>query len=458
MIRLTITHKLIAVFFLILTTVAGALILSRYIFSYNFHRYINESEVEKLRSLVPLLEAEYRRQETWKTVLAEPDRWADLLNQQANIRNNPPPPDRGQAGKSTPRLLMADSQLQSIIGQPLPEDKRQLVPIEIDHRIVGWLGLKKRRHYGPPAELLKRQAKHLLVLAGIVLMMTLLIALLFTRHLLKPIRLLIRGTKEITERNFSTRITPTSRDELGQLADNFNVMAQALNNYEQQRRRWLSDISHELRTPLAVLRGEIESLQDGVRQPSKENLASLHAEVLKISKLVDDLHLLSVAESDNLVCKRETVVPFAILAKILEKYRSRLRHCNIEVQENLDEIATRRSKGDADRLAQVFTNILENCCKYIQQPGRLMIRGQVEQENIHLVFVDSGPGVPEESLECLFDRLYRVDTSRNSDTGGSGLGLAICRHIVENHSGDIWAENDPEGGLAIHLLLPLSPA
>jgi two-component system sensor histidine kinase BaeS len=232
-------------------------------------------------------------------------------------------------------------------------------------------------------------------------------------------------------------------------------MAQTLENYEKMRLQWLTDISHELRTPLAVLRGEVEALQDGVREPTPAHLASLHTEILGISRLVEDLHLLSMADSDRILMNKQQISACSVLKAVLESYRTRMDQCRITVHTRLDTVQSVRIEGDADRLGQVFSNICENACKYVHSPGRLSISGQADDHVLTFRFQDSGPGVPEEALPRLFDRLFRVDASRSRDSGGSGLGLSICRHIIEKHGGRIWAQRSPRGGLSIGIQLPL---
>lgn len=350
-----------------------------------------------------------------------------------------------------------DAQRQPVVGMPEPDDQRNLVAIEVDGRVVGWLGSHRHEPFksGPPAAFLKRQARQLYLLGGIVIGATALVAFLFSRHLLGPIQRLARGTRELADRNFSVRIAPGGGDELGQLAENFNAMAQTLESYERMRLQWLTDISHELRTPLAVLRGEIEALLDGVREPTAVHLDSLHTEVLGISKLVEDLHLLSIADSDRLFLNKQWISPCKVLEPIIETYRTRFDRRHITLETSLAAAETVHIQGDADRLAQVFINILENAYKYVGSPGALRLSGKADHQFLILQFEDSGPGVPEETLPRLFDRLYRVDASRNRRSGGSGLGLSICRHIIENHNGRIWAQRSTEGGLCITINFPL---
>lgn len=475
--QIKLSYKLFGAFFLILGIVVGAMMLSRYIFSLNFRNYIHHVELERLESLVPALQAEYRADGNWDALKADPGRWQRLVHitPDMNMPAPPPPlarapsqgfrpptgheipPPEGLPPDRPPPVFLMDARHRAIVGLPGPNDQRELVAIEVGGQVVGWLGLHRHEPFktGRPAALLKRQARQLCLLGGVVIGLTALIAFLFSRHLLRPVERLTRGTRELADRNFTVRIEPSTGDELGQLAVNFNAMAHTLEDFETMRLQWLNDISHELRTPLAVLRGEIEALQDRVREPTPANLTSLHTEILRISKLVEDLHLLSMADSDRLFLNKQWISPGRVLENVIENYQTRFDRRQIKIESRLASVQMVRINADADRMAQVFTNILENACKYVDAPGTLRVSGRTDDHFLTFQFEDSGPGVPEEAQPRLFDRLFRVDPSRNRDTGGSGLGLSICRHIIENHNGRIWAQRSPEGGLCIGISLPL---
>jgi two-component system sensor histidine kinase BaeS len=235
-------------------------------------------------------------------------------------------------------------------------------------------------------------------------------------------------------------------------------MAQALYRYEGMRRQWLSDISHELRTPLSILRAEIEAMQDGFRKTDRESLQSLHDEILYLTKIVNDLHELSLAESAALAIKKEPVKPLELLGSSLKSFATRFKDREIRVEEDLESEREFILAGDESRIKQLFSNILENTLRYADSPGTLKIWHQLTTTGLTLNFLDSGPGVPEESLARLFDRLYRVDASRTRDSGGSGLGLAICKSIIESLGGQISAANAPRAGLWITMVLPLTSA
>jgi two-component system sensor histidine kinase BaeS len=268
--------------------------------------------------------------------------------------------------------------------------------------------------------------------------------------------MLIQGTKALSRRDFDVHITPTTRDELAQLAENFNAMAHTLNTYETMRQQWITDISHELRTPLAVLQGEIEALQDGVREPTPENLASLQGEILRLKRLVEDLHLISLADSDQLFLNLKPIVILPLVEQIIEGFQPRFTRRGIALELDLRKIAGVQINADGGRLGQVISNILDNAGKYMHAPGTLKAIGKTEGTDLILTFEDSGPGAPPETHDRLFDRLYRVDSSRSRQTGGSGLGLSICRNIIENHNGGIWAASSSIGGMLIGIRLPLA--
>ncbi|GAB6908115.1 Signal transduction histidine kinase [Desulfosarcina cetonica] len=473
------SYKLVGAFFLILAIAVGAMGLSRYLFSLNFKTYFNQVAEERLQGLVPVLQEAYRTTHSWASVTNDPQRWQRLLSEALDIRKHTPPPPAGAISPGSPdtygrppgpppdgmpgppaMILLMDAQERSLLGHPSPDDPRRLVAIEVDGQVVGWLGWHHHEPFksGPPAALLARQTRQFYLLGTGVIGLTALIAFLFSRHLLGPIQRLARVTRELTQRNFTVRIAATTSDEIGELTNHFNAMAHTLESYEQMRRQWITDIAHELRTPLSVLRGEIEAIQDGIREPTPQNLTSLHAEILRLGKLVDDLHLLARSDSDQLQIEWLRVAPFSVLKNVTETYRDRFVRKGIQLEvvpaPGMDKASIR---GDGDRLAQVFTNLLDNALKYVATPGKLAITGAADQQTLTLLFQDSGPGVPAEALPRLFDRLFRVDPSRSRETGGSGLGLSICRNIIDRHQGRIWAEPGILGGLTIGISLPRWP-
>jgi two-component system sensor histidine kinase BaeS len=337
-------------------------------------------------------------------------------------------------------------------------DGYTLQAIAVDDKTVGWLGLYKRENLTNPLAVgfLKQQSQMLYFIGGGILVLAAIVALLLSRHLLAPVRKLAAGTRTLASRQFDTRIEVESKDELGQLAADFNAMAQTLEDYERMRRQWISDIAHELRTPLSILRGEIEALKDGIRQVNPDTLDSLYSEARYLSKIVTDLHELSLADTGALSIQKVPIDPPAILNETLGRFKQRFTENQITIEDNLENSPPISVIGDADRLQQLFSNLLENTLRYAVAPGTLKIGQERTENRLVLFFEDSGPGVPAEALDRLFDRLYRVDRSRSRTLGGSGLGLSICKSIVNALGGEIRAVNGNSGGLRIEVELPLA--
>jgi two-component system sensor histidine kinase BaeS len=352
----------------------------------------------------------------------------------------------------------ADGRVVGWLGIKRLDDEPVVLAPFADGRVVGWLGSKRRPRptHHLDVEFMERESETFYVIGSIALALAVLVTFVLSRHLLAPVKELEKGTKALSFRKFDTQIVVKSHDELGRLATGFNEMARALYRHQQTQQQWLVDISHELRTPLAILRGEIEAMQDGIRTVTSRGLDSLHHEVLHLSRIVTDLHDLSLIESRSFNSDLSAVNPFEILMETLECFRTRLdqRGIGLDVQEaeKSDVLIT----ADADRLKQLFSNIMENSLRYTNVPGILRVLCRIEPGEIMVSLEDSGPGVPPESLAFLFDRLYRVDGARSREHGGSGLGLAICKSIVESFGGKIEASNIPDAGLRICMRFPLA--
>jgi len=448
----------------------------------NFADYVNKTLLERYSDVAAALATEYQAQRGWQELKDNPERWYELL------RTSLPPKDfdldklpprlpesenttSGRSAQKVPsssaarhiqrlsrRLALFGVDKQHIIGgrTRVSDDSYTIQAIAVDGQIVGWLGLPKKEHLANPLAVgfLTQQSQLLYIIGGGILLLAAFVALLLSKHLLKPVQKLTAGTRALTSRQFDTRIAVESNDELGQLAADFNTMALTLEKYERLRRQWISDIAHELRTPLSILRGEIEALRDGVRPVNPDTLDSLYSEARHLSEIVNDLHELSLADAGELSIKNVPIDPAVVLKETLGRFRQSLAEKQIKIENSLENQLPVTIIGDADRLRQLFSNLVENTLRYADAPGILKI-GQVRTPNrLILFFEDSGPGVPEGELDRLFDRLYRVDRSRSRARGGSGLGLSICKSIVNALGGEIRASNGNSGGLRIEVELP----
>ncbi len=407
-----------------------------------FLQYVNSIENEKLAAA--LIQA-YTEKGSWDFLQDDPANWPESLT-----RVMP-------GGKFEARLLLLDENLEPVFGNIGVKKGERPAPLTDQGKVVSYLLYRPREKISGVHQLrfVKQQELAMLLVAGVTLLLAAVFSLFISRRMVRPIKALTEGTHRLAGGDFATRVAVPSTDELGQLALNFNALALALENNEKAHRQWVADISHDLRTPIAILRGEIEALQDGVRQPDREAIASLHAEALHISRLIDDLYQLSLYDVGALTYRKEPLDAAVLLGKTVESFRPKFAQAGI-VLVYAPPPAPVSVFADRERLRQLFANLLDNSLKYTDTPGRLEIAVATDKEWAAITFCDNAPGVAAADLERIFDRFYRVAAARRRGTGGAGLGLAICRRIVEAHEGSITARPSALGGLGIEVVLPLT--
>jgi two-component system sensor histidine kinase BaeS len=358
-----------------------------------------------------------------------------------------------------PRLSVRDVSGKLLAGNPQTDSLAATLPIHYQGQIVGELTLLPPRTDDKlNAAFLATQTRQLWLSGLVALLLSLVASWMLARQFLAPIRELAAGVSHIAGGRFSERIQVHRSDELGELAADFNAMAEMLARTEEYRRQWVSDSSHELRTPIAVLRAEIEALQDGVRVADEKNLARLHKQVMQMSKLVDDLRMTLDRDGGYSCLELDTIAPLRVLDECIEEFIPRFAATRIAL--NASGLPQQdpgwRIRGDSDRLHQVFTNLLENSLRYTYPDGRLAVTATVADRKLQLRFNDTAPAPPEPTMPRLFDRFFRAEPSRSREMGGSGLGLAICKTIIEAHGGTICASKSALGGLCISIDLPLT--
>lgn len=299
---------------------------------------------------------------------------------------------------------------------------------------------------------LRGQYASLAFSALIALMVSAAAAFLIARQILIPIKRLEAGAKTLATGNYVTRINNDRTDELGDLIGHYNVLAETLAHTSQAEREWISNTSHELQTPLAVLRAQIEALQDGVRQPDAATLAEMHAAQMRLSRLVQDLKVLTYAREAEFVANmaREDLVEIATEA--VEIARPALEAAGLEIDCTFPD--TLPTTCDRLRIAQVIDNLLRNAARYTDAPGKVRLAIRLADGHAHVSIDDTPPAAPDDALPRLFDRFYRAEGSRSRALGGSGLGLSVSKAIVEAHGGTITAAASDLGGLNVTFTLP----
>lgn len=459
-------------------------------FNYGFLNYLRDRENTQLQRMAPELRAYYEEAGSWNRLKHSPRVWHGMIRQ---AHHETPPLDPAQveafrqhivvdgkharqqhenirpllARQFAARIYLLDADRQMVIGRrPTELNDDELLPVRLNGATIGWLGLVRLMDVHTSLERnFLRHAGHALIVSSVVgLVMAIFISWWLARHLSGPVKALANATGRIRGGDLSTRVETRGQGEIGELASDFNAMVSSLQHNENARRQWMSDIAHELRTPLSIMRGEVEAMQDGLRELDQDSLSSLHSEIDQLGALVEDLRYLSLADQDALPCHMERVNPSALISDMVRTYSPRFISAGIELTWRPDQSKSQENsdifiQGDSKRLRQLLHNLLENSLRYTHGNGRCQIQLRQSMnhkpESVEIIISDSAPGVPDAALPRLFDRLYRVDSSRNRQRGGSGLGLAIVKSIVEAHGGTIQASHSSDGGLQLSIKLPL---
>lgn len=364
-----------------------------------------------------------------------------------------PPPPRDNDGER--RYSLYDTDRHCLIGPDPQHLELTYIPIKNRNQIVGWLSVAPlRTPTGNAARFVQGQMQAFYLIALLLLLLCVVLAFMLSRQLTRPIPLLARLTRHIARGDYQARVPVKGGDELAQLAHDINQMAQALESAKNNRQKFLSDVAHELRTPLTVLQGEIEAMLDGVRPITREAIVSLGHEITSLTQLVQDLRGLAKTDEGQFQVEKQKVDIRSLLEQCSQAFQAKLSQKGIELSSKWGRQPV-WVYGDHQRLKQVFDNLLANAYNYTDAPGRLKIVLESQAESASVSFSDSPPGVTDEQLPLVFERLYRGDLSRKRHSTSSGLGLAIAKEIVTAHGGSIWAEHSEWGGLKIVLELPL---
>ncbi len=304
----------------------------------------------------------------------------------------------------------------------------------------------------------------LLIVGLISVTVALLLGILFTRQITRPIQSLIYGVRQISHGNLMHRVEDKSDDEIGELANSFNSMADSLAKGEQERRRIIADITHELRTPLTVIDGTVKAIKDGVYQPDNERMDVIIEQTQQLARLVSDLRDLSLADSGQLKLELIPTDVAGLISRKLAQFEVRAREKNIKLTLN---VANRIPELMVDpyRLEQIMTNLLTNALRHTGQGGNITVnirtmdsdtQHQTGKPSVLISVTDTGEGIAPEHLPHIFERFYRVDPSRSRNDGGAGLGLAIVKQMVQVHGGKVWVESKVGQGSTFFVTFPIN--
>ena len=434
---------------LILTGLIGVILAG--IFAYRtttteFDRLLTD---QAENDFVEMVQAYYQTYETWDGI----EGW---------LRDEPEPgiPDDR---RREPPFVLADTSGLVVSGHPPVETGERIpthvlrtegLPITVAGEQVGTALLIQPPELDPREQRYIEQTNRALLIGAAGASATaLLVGLLLTRQFLRPLSDLTRAITAMRSGDLEQRVAIRSNDELGTLAQTFNEMSANLTRANQLRRQMTADIAHDLRTPLTVISGYLEALQDTTLKPTPERFGVMREEVTLLQRLVEDLRTLSLADAGELKLTCEAVAPVALLERVTSSFQASAADAGIrltiEASPSLSDVWV-----DSMRMAQALGNLVANALRHTPHGGTITLAARQTDESVTLDVQDTGVGIAPDELPNIFERFYRSDPSRQSDTGESGLGLAITRSIVEAHGGTISADSTLGVGTTITIRLP----
>ena len=281
----------------------------------------------------------------------------------------------------------------------------------------------------------------------------------FVSSFISPLNHLSRAINRISAGETNVQVSISSEDEINNLADNFNKMSKKLFEAKKWRSQLTADISHEIRTPITTIQGELEAIIDGVYPLDMSTIKNIYEDTIILSGIVEDLQLLDSFEINEQLLNIEKENLHSILENVYNSFKNKANEKDIIIIRDYPEKIPFIDL-DRRRFRQVLNNLLSNSLQYSTEKSKITIKTEMintnEKEVLIISVRDTGIGMTEEHLEHIFDRFYRVDTSRSRLSGGTGLGLSISRTIVEAHGGRIKAESIPGEGTCFSIFLNIN--
>ena len=414
--------------------------------STEIERLQDRTETEQSERLKTMLANQYNQSQDWRGAQRLLEQVGELYFERVVVVNH-----RGQVVVDSRRSLIG-----RFIRVPVQSD-RQLV-VAGPEGDVGTLLINPESMPGEPAALAPENnlpsINRSLIWSGLLAVgVAVVVTFFLSRRILSPVESLSKAAGALARGDFSRRVVARSRDEVGELGRAFNTMADELATTEEIRRNLVADVAHELRTPLSNIRGYLEAIRDGLASPDPSTLGSMHEEVLLLTRLIEDLQELALAESGQLpihvqACDLADTVRRAVTAA---QPQAEVKGITIGV----DVVSDATVQADPERVSQVLRNLLVNACNYTSPGGRIRVVVDRQGDEMEVSVEDTGSGIAEEELPYVFERFYRTDKSRSRATGGVGLGLTIAKRLVEAHGGKISVRSEPGRGSTFTFTLPI---
>ncbi len=437
--------RLLVAFTLVILVVVGAI----YFFvsqttQVEVRRYGERSEQARFGRVAFELHRYYREHGSWEGIQPDVEQWGSLYGRRIILTDS--------SG-----VVVADSQGELLGQQYHPGTPGRRLSPSWEKGMVGtfYISPEPSAVFPSPRSLSQSISRFVLWGALLAAAVALLITYFLSRRISAPVRALTLAARQLGQGDLSQRVQSKEKGEIGELAQAFNVMAENLERSEQLRRNMIADTAHELRTPLSNLKGYLEAICDGVVRPNRDAIRSLDEEANLLSRLVDDLQELSLAEAHELKldCQTEDIKKLVKQAVAVRQDQAATKGVSVsaDLPKKLPPVNI-----DSRRIGQVLLNLIDNAITHTPRGGVITIAASKLDNWLEISVEDTGEGIPAEDLPNVFERFYRVDKSRARATGGTGLGLAIAKSLVEAHGGKIEVRSEEGKGSRFAFTIPLS--
>lgn len=423
-------------------------ILVNVAFGTRFTSYLQQQQQARQAEVVRAVEDSFRRNEGWSledlrnlSALAVSDGGeVRLMDETGEVIWEPTATPAGSAMAQMHREMMG--------GGPLgPEE---MIPVEADGQMVGELSVRLPQPGLNPDEVsFREEINRLLLIGGVIAALIALgLGIVLARRTTAPARELTAAARELAAGDRTRRVRVDSTIELGSMGEAFNTMADTIEEEDRLRRLFATDVAHELRTPLAILRTQIEALQDGVSQPTPEVLGSLHEETLRLTHLVEDLEQLASAEAARFSLRLQRLDLAPVVEEVAREFAGPYESKGVALT---SDIATAIASADPVRIHQIVTNLLSNALKYTEPGGSVRLSVSTDATGTRITVSDTGPGISAGDLMHVFDRFWR---GRDARAGGSGIGLTVVQELAQAQGGRVSVDSSLDHGATFTVTLP----
>ncbi len=386
-------------------------------------------------------------------------------NQSGHHRHMNPPPRRSRRQDDFfDRMLITDAEgrvLYNTMGNrikqyPDRDDQPGGVEIYSNQEVVGYLYIGQMFPSPPRSDeeyFFQNVGLKTLTFTALIFLIVIILGIVLTRHIVIPVKSINAAARQVKEGILNVRVPDRRQDEMGDLARGFNAMTASLEAADRQRKQLIADSAHELRTPVSIIRTRIEMMEEGVYPMDTDGLTALASETDHLIRLIEELKTLATLESPDFSMKLEKVNLAELIKDSVNSSQPIIAQSGFQVETSISDSIPVIS-GNAEKLRRMIKNLLSNALCYAQKKIVISVNSG-PANRIEILVEDDGPGIPDEMKERVFERFYRLDSSRSRDSGGSGLGLAICREIIKAHSGEISVHTSENlGGAAFLVVIP----